>query len=78
MQNWTPPPKTSINVIEIIVVSPKQIIVDGVACGNLVDAIANMPQFAPKFQAALEAAWNEKFSDVPAPATKEASSSGDS
>lgn len=55
--NWTPPTKISINVLEVTVISPNETIVDGVNCGNLCDAIANMPQFAAKFQQALEKAW---------------------
>ena len=79
MQNWKPPIKTSINILEIIVLSPKEVIVDGINVGSLVDAIANMPQFAAKFQAALEAAWDEKFSDTSAtPTAEKVSSSGDS
>lgn len=53
----TPPPKSSIVVSEVVVVSPAEVIVDGVSVGRLCDAIANMPQHAHKFQVALEKAW---------------------
>ncbi|MCC3473301.1 MAG: hypothetical protein JGK10_16260 [Microcoleus sp. PH2017_13_LAR_U_A] len=55
---WSPPPKTSINVLEIVVNSPNEVIIDGVNCGNVCDAIANMPQLAPRVQVALEKAWD--------------------
>jgi hypothetical protein len=58
MTNWEPPPKTSINAIEIQVISPTEVIIDGISCGKVCDAMANMPQFAGKFQVALEEAWN--------------------
>jgi hypothetical protein len=67
MTSWTPPPKTSINIIEIQVISPNETIVDGINCGNICDAIANMPQHASKFQEALERAWQEKVVPSPSP-----------
>jgi hypothetical protein len=61
MTNWTPPPKTSINLLQtdIQVVSPTEVIVDGINIGKVCDAIANMPQHASKFQIALEQKWQE-------------------
>jgi hypothetical protein len=47
--------------MEVIVESPKVVIVNGINCGNVVDAIANMPQFAPNIQLALELAWEREI-----------------
>lgn len=58
---WIPPVKTSINVLEVVVISPTEVIVDGISIGSFLDAMANMPQFAVKFQEALEKAWKNKF-----------------
>jgi hypothetical protein len=41
--------------------------VDGINCGKICDAIANMPQHASKFQEALERAWQEKVVPSPSP-----------
>lgn len=61
MNNWTPPEKKSIDILEIVVVSPAEVIVDGIPVGRLCDAIANMPQHAHKFQTALERAWETRM-----------------
>ena len=59
MTTWTPPTNNQrIAVSEIIVVSPASVMIDGIDCGKLCDAMANMPQFASQFQIALEDAWN--------------------
>lgn len=59
MTNWTPPTNNQrIAVSAIIVVSPASVMIDGIDCGKLCDAMANMPQFASQFQIALENAWD--------------------
>lgn len=66
MTNWTPPsdnqPTNTIN--EIIVQSPTSVLINGVDCGKLCDAMANMPQFASQFQIALETAWSSHLQSL--------------
>ena len=50
--------------MEIIVKSPKKVIVDGINCGSVVDAIANMPQLAPAIQSALEKCWENRLEEI--------------
>ncbi len=51
--------------MEVIVVDAKNCLIDGTNCGNVADAIANMPQFASKIQFALEKAWADKNTNQP-------------
>ena len=63
----TPPTSNQqITINEIIVVSPTSVIIDGIDCGRLCDAMANMPQFASQFQIALEDAWNLRLTSLTA------------
>ena len=67
MTNWTPPTNNQqITINEITVLSPNSVIIDGIDCGKLCDAMANMPQFASQFQIALEDAWNLRLTNLTA------------
>lgn len=58
MTNWTAATSSQpISTNKITVISPTSVEIDGIDCGKLCDAIANMPQLAPLFQIALESAW---------------------
>lgn len=50
--------------MKVIVESPKEVIVDGVNCGKVADAIANMPQLAPAIQLALEKCWEDRLESI--------------